>query len=225
LRQGPFLAAIETHQPAVIFLAYPNNPTGNLFDRGAIEAIIERAPGVVVLDEAYAPFAKTSFMADLARFPNLLVMRTVSKLGLAGLRLGLLAGHPAWVEQLGKLRLPYNINALTQISAEFALEHYDELLAQTEAILAERAVVFRALSAINQIQVWPSEANFLLVRAPAGKGPALVEAIRDRGVLVRNFHGASPLLSDCIRVSMGTPEENQAFLNALRESLRVISMQ
>ena len=133
LDMDAMLAAIAQHQPAVIFIAYPNNPTGNLFDTEAISRIIEAAPGVVVVDEAYHAFADASFMGKLAQYPNLLLMRTLSKLGLAGLRLGLLAGGPEWLSQLEKLRLPYNVGVFTQLIAESVLQHPDILLQQADS--------------------------------------------------------------------------------------------
>ena len=139
------LAAIEAHRPAVIFIAYPNNPSANLFDRDAIEAIIEKAPGYVVVDEAYHPFARQTFMPRLRAHANLLVMRTVSKLGLAGLRLGYLCGAAAIIDELNKLRLPYNINALSQCAARFMLAHHEVLDAQAAEIRAQRSEVLAAL--------------------------------------------------------------------------------
>ncbi|EDN71349.1 Histidinol-phosphate aminotransferase [Beggiatoa sp. PS] len=158
------LEAIETHQPALIFLACPNNPTGNLFDTEDIEAILETSQGIVVVDEAYAPFVDSTFMSCLEKYPNLLVMRTVSKLGLAGLRLGLLAGHSEWIEQIEKTRLPYNINILTQISAVFALQHYAVLEKQTQQIRADRVDLRKNMNSINGVHAWPSQANFILFR-------------------------------------------------------------
>ncbi|MCL5668672.1 MAG: aminotransferase class I/II-fold pyridoxal phosphate-dependent enzyme, partial [Gammaproteobacteria bacterium] len=131
------LEAIQRHQPALVFIAYPNNPTGNLFDEQALRRIIEQSPGLVVLDEAYHAFAGASFMQDVLRYPNLLVMRTLSKTGLAGLRLGLLAGHPDWLDEINKTRLPYNINVLTQLSVEFALRHVQIMENQARLICAE----------------------------------------------------------------------------------------
>ena len=219
LDTASMLDAIRRHQPALVFLAYPNNPTGNLYDRDAIEAIIDATPGVVVVDEAYAPFARQTFMGELGRYPNLLVMRTVSKLGLAGLRLGVLAAPPDWIRELEKLRLPYNVNVLTQVSAEFALEHYPVLEEQTERIRRDRGRLLERLSAFNRIKVWPSDANFLLVRVIGGN-ERIAADLRNEGVLVRNFHGASPLLEGCFRVSVGTAEENEAFVEALTRVLR-----
>jgi len=217
LRLDATLEAIHEKQPALTFIAYPNNPTGNLFQREHVDAILDATPGLVVVDEAYAPFATMSYFSELGRRPNLLVLRTVSKLGLAGLRLGVLAGAPGWTEQLDKLRLPYNLNVLTQKSAEFALAHYALFQEQTRRITHDRDKLYKSLAAMGGVQVWPSDANFLLVRRPSGMGTATVEVLRERGVLVKNLHGASPLLSDCMRVTVGTPDENAAFLSALEQ--------
>ncbi len=210
------LHAIDEHQPAVVFLAYPNNPTGNLFDEKALREIVHAAPGLVVIDEAYAPFAGASFMSRLGEFDNLLVMRTVSKMGLAGLRLGLLAGAPAWLDEFDKLRLPYNINVLTQASAEFALRHKAIFDAQTEAICAERERLSAALAALDGVRVYPSRANFLLMRTPPGRAMAWHQGLRERGVLIKALHGAHPMLTDCLRPTVGTPAENDALIAGLR---------
>lgn len=215
LNLDAMLEAIEQHQPAVVFLAYPNNPTGNLFDAAAVRRIIAEAPGLVIVDEAYAAFASDSFMGVLGEYPNLLVLRTVSKMGLAGLRLGLLAGPPAWLNEIDKTRLPYNINVLTQASAEFALEHRDVLDAQTAQIRADRATLQAALMALPGLTVYPSEANFILFRTPAGQADALFAGLRERGILIKNLAGAGGPLAECLRVTVGTPKENAAFLAAL----------
>lgn len=224
LREGDFaldlaavLQAMEAHQPAVVFLAYPNNPTANLFDEEAVLAVIRAAPGLVVVDEAYAPFTDASFMSRLGRFDNLVVMRTVSKMGLAGLRLGLLAGPPAWLDQFDKVRLPYNINVLTQASAEFALRHKAVFDAQTTAIRAERERLAAALAALPGVQVYPSAANFLLLRTPPGQALNWFEGLRTRGILVKKLDGAHPSLVDCLRPTVGTPQENDALIAGLRE--------
>ena len=217
IRLDATLEAIRTHQPALTFLAYPNNPTGNLFDTRHVEAILDATRGLVVVDEAYAPFAHASFFSQLEERPNLLVLRTVSKLGLAGLRLGVLAGAPAWMRELDKLRLPYNLNVLTQASADLALSHYPLFEEQTRQIVRDRDELYARLAVMDGIQVWPSQANFLLVRTHRGTGSAMAAALRERGVLVKNLHGASPLLRDCVRVTVGRPEENAAFLHALEE--------
>lgn len=211
--------AIARHRPAVVFLSYPNNPTGNLFDERDIRELIEISPGLVVVDEAYNAFAGGTFMPGLTQYGNLLVLRTLSKMGLAGLRLGALAGSPAWLSELDKIRLPYNISVLTQASAEFALRHYDVLEAQAARIRASREQLLTQLGALQGVSVYPSRANFILFRVPAGRAPQIFESIKAQGVLIKSMHGASKLLDDCLRVTVGTPEENQAFLWALEKAL------
>jgi len=207
------VAAVEEHQPALIFIAYPNNPTGNLFDADAIARIIAAAPGMVVVDEAYHAFAGASFMPRLAEFPNLLVMRTVSKLGLAGLRLGLLAGHGAWLHHIDKVRLPYNVNVLTQRVAAEVLQHRDVLDAQAAAIRSERSRLFAGLRGLPGVEAYASEANFILFRV--AKADEVFSGLKQRGVLIKNLHGSHPLLADCLRVTVGTPTENAQLLSAL----------
>jgi histidinol-phosphate aminotransferase len=214
------LETISKHQPAIIFLAYPNNPTGNLFSRDDIKAILAASNGFVVIDEAYAPFANASFMDELVHFENLLVMRTVSKLGLAGLRLGYLVGSPASIEQLNKIRLPYNINILTQATAQFALTHNDVFDEQTQKICAERDDVYEQLGNIDGILTYPSSANFILFRVPQGKSTDIFTSIKNQGVLIKNMNPQGGLLADCLRVTIGKPEENALFLKALKYSLQ-----
>ncbi len=211
------LNAIDRHRPKIVFLAYPNNPTGNLFDAAAVEAVIRAAPGLVVVDEAYAPFAGATFMDRLGEFDHLLVMRTLSKLGLAGLRLGFLAGPPVWLEQFDKLRLPYNINVLTQLSAEFALDHAEVFERQTAAIRAERDRLFQALAQLPGVEPFPSAANFILFRV--AEADRVFEVLKRQRILIKNLSSASGPLHGCLRVTVGTPEETQAFLEALRAVL------
>ncbi|MFU8789062.1 MAG: histidinol-phosphate transaminase [Methylobacter sp.] len=215
------LAAIEQHQPSVIFLAYPNNPTGNLFYEASIRDIIKAAKGLVVIDEAYAPFADASFINSLGQYDNLLVMRTVSKLGLAGLRLGYIAGLPDIIGQLHKIRLPYNINSLTQLSADFALSNKALFDQQTQQICAERAIVFDRLNALDGITAYPSAANFILFKTPKNRADDIFTSIKRQGVLIKNMGTQGGLLADCLRVTIGTQEENAAFIAALTKSLKV----
>ncbi|WP_295409288.1 histidinol-phosphate transaminase [uncultured Thiocystis sp.] len=209
------LDAIERAQPALIYLAYPNNPTGNRFDADDMVRIIEAAPGLVIVDEAYSPFTDSSFLGLLGDWPNLLVMRTVSKMGLAGLRLGYLVGPPAWLNEIDKVRLPYNVNVLTQASATFALRHKSVLDEQTHAIRVERAHLFESLTRIETLHPYPSEANFILVRVPDGQANSLFARLKARGILIKNLHGAHPLLQDCLRITVGLPEENAALIDVL----------
>ena len=213
---GAMVTAIEQHQPAVIFLAYPNNPTGNLFDRAAIEKILEVAEGFVVVDEAYHVFAEESFMGELPHYENLLVMRTVSKMGLAGLRLGLMAGDPRWIGEINKVRLPYNINVLTQHAATFILHHADVLEAQAAILRAEREQLLQALNQLDSVvQVYPSRANFILIKMQSGEADRLFEALKQSGVLVKNLSPAGGALRDCLRITVSSPQENRQFLDTL----------
>lgn len=209
------LEAIETYQPALIFLACPNNPTGNVFTAEDIKTIIDASPSIVVVDEAYAPFVETTFMPHLGEYPNLLVMRTVSKLGLAGLRLGYMAGPRTWLEQIEKVRQPYNINTLTQLSATFALQHYAMFEEQTRRIKADRAELLERLNTIDGVHTWTSQANFILFRVT--NAPAVFDDLKKQGILIKCLHGSHPLLDNCLRVTVGTADENQAFLRVLTQ--------
>jgi len=211
------LAAIDEHRPALTFLAYPNNPTGNLFDGGLVTRIIEAAPGIVVLDEAYHAFAGKSFMASLPRHPNLLVMRTVSKLGLAGLRLGALIGPGSWLRELDKVRLPYNVSTLTQLVACEVLQHGEVLTEQASAIKLERGRLIRELEQLSGVTAYPSDANFILFRI--SNAERVFDGLKKRGVLIKSLHGSHLLLENCLRVTVGTPDENTAFLSALAQSV------
>lgn len=208
------LAAISRHQPTILFLAYPNNPSGNLFDETALNRIIQVSPGLVVIDEAYHPFAGKSFIEKLADYPNLLVMRTLSKLGLAGLRLGLLAGRPDWLSHLEKLRLPYNVNVITQLVAEKIMQHYDVLQSQAEIIKQTRARLKAFLANLEQIEPYPSDANFILFRL--NDASRIFTQLQQHGILIKNLDNSHPLLKNCLRVTVGTPEENDRFCNTLQ---------
>lgn len=211
-----FTEAVIEHDPALIFLAYPNNPTANLFDRQAIEAILKTSRGLVVVDEAYAPYASASYMGSLGDFPRLLVMRTLSKLGLAGLRLGFLAGIPAWINEFEKLRLPYNINILTQKSALFALSHQDVLKQQVTAILSERTRLMNLLRDIKGLHLFDSSTNFILLRLEDHSAGLVFEQLKSHGVLIKNLDPQGGALKGCLRVTVGTPEENDRFLEVFR---------
>jgi histidinol-phosphate aminotransferase len=217
LDPGRFLDAIAEHRPALTFIAYPNNPTGNLFPEDAVVKIVEAAPGFVVVDEAYHVFARKSFMGRLGEFPNLMVMRTVSKLGLAGVRLGYAAAAPEWIHEFDKLRPPYNVSILTQFVADRVLAHVGALEQQAERIRAERVALAEHLRDLRGVEVFPSEANFVLVRV--ANADAVNERLKARRILVRNLDGSHPLLANCLRLTVGTPGENQLLLDALTASL------
>ncbi len=212
------LEAIGRLRPALTWIAYPNNPTGNLFPRQAVLEIVAASPGLVVVDEAYYAFAGgETFLPDLGRHPNLVLVRTVSKLGLAGLRLGLAIGPRDWLAEFDKVRLPYNVNVLTAAAAELVLGRHEVLEEQTRRIVRDRARLEAGLDAIAGVRRFPSAANFVLVRLP--DGPRAFEGLKARGILVRNFHGSHPLLAHCLRITVGTPDENARLLAALAQAI------
>jgi histidinol-phosphate aminotransferase len=223
LDKAAMLRAIAEHKPAIVYLAYPNNPTGTLFDAGDMEEIIRAVgdSGIVVSDEAYQPFAPSSWMPRLAEFDNLVVMRTVSKLGLAGIRLGYMAASQALLNEFDKVRPPYNVNVLTEAAAEFVLEHADVLEAQARMLCDERTQLAAALAALPEIEVFPSAANFLLIRVRPGPVDAqnVCAKLLEHKVLIKNVGKMHPLLNNCLRITVGTPQENRQFLDALTASL------
>ena len=220
LDEPAMLDAIERHRPAVTYIAYPNNPTANLFDEGAVERIVAaigRQDGFVVMDEAYQPFSSRTWMPRLLEHPHVLVMRTLSKFGLAGVRLGYLCGESSLIEQIDKLRPPYNISALNAEATLFALEHADEFERQAATLRSERARLQAAFAEVPGVRAYPSEANMILLRvASAGR---VFESLKRHGVLVKHVAGMHPLLADCLRITVGTPEENGVLLDALRAIL------
>ncbi len=223
LDREAMLAAIAAHRPAVTYLSYPNNPTGNLFDADTIVEILRAVgeTGIVVVDEAYQPFAQTSFMRRLPEFDNLVVMRTVSKLGLAGIRLGYMSASAALLNEFEKVRPPYNINVLTQAAAEFVLGHSDVLDAQAALLRAERSRVSAALAGISGVEVFPSAANFVLLRIirPGLDASQVHARLLEQKVLVKNVGKMHALLHNCLRITVSTPEENTLFLDALQTAL------
>ncbi len=208
-------AAIAREHPALVYIAYPNNPTGNLFDEDALLDIVRATPGLVVIDEAYQAFAERSFMRHVRSFPNLLILRTLSKVGMAGLRLGYAVADRAWITELDKVRPPYNLGVLTQAAAPIVLRERALLEAQAAAIRAERERLGVALAAMPAVTVYPSQTNFVTVRVPDAN--AWFGALKAAGILVKNLHLWHPLLTNCLRLTVGTPEENDAVLNVLRQ--------
>lgn len=207
------LAAIESERPALVFLAYPNNPTGNLFPAADIERILRATPGLVVVDEAYCAFSDASFLPRAAEFPNLVVLRTVSKIGMAGLRLGYAVAAPEWIAELNKVRQPYNLNALTQAVAPVLLAEGALLAAQAATLKSERSRLNVALATLPGVATFPTQTNFVLVRVP--DAPRWFDVLCAAGILVKNMHGSHPLLEHCLRITVGTPAENAALLAAL----------
>ncbi len=224
LDEAAMTAAIEAHRPAIVYLAYPNNPTANLWDDAVIERLIAlqaRLGGLVVMDEAYQPFSSRSWIDRLRehphRYPNVLLMRTLSKFGLAGVRLGYLIGPSALIHEIDKLRPPYNVSVLNAECALFAIEHADVFAVQAAELRSQRAALTERLASLPGVQVWPSEANMILLRVPDAH--ALFAGMKARGVLVKNVSALHPLLANCLRLTVGTPEENAQMLQALQAAL------
>jgi len=210
-------AALDRERPRGVFIASPNNPTGNCQDDGIIRETLDRCRGLVVVDEAYFDYCGRTVLSELPRRPNLVILRTLSKIGMAGLRLGILAASPAVVHELNKVRLPYNINMLSQVVARVALEHEAEVRENLDAIRTERDRLGAALAAFPEVEVFPSDANFFLIRTPF-PADAVHQALACQGVSVRRF-GSPPALDRCLRVTVGRPEENGRFLDALKRTL------
>jgi histidinol-phosphate aminotransferase len=217
LDEAAMLAALEAHQPALLYIAYPNNPTANLFDDRIVERLIEAAPGLVIIDEAYQPFASRSYIDRLARHEHVLLMRTMSKFGLAGVRIGYMMGAARLIAQIDKVRPPYNVSVLNAEAALFALEHANEFARQAAVLREERARLIEALKSLPGVTPFPSEANMVLVRVP--DADRAFTGLKQRGVLVKNVSRMHPLLAACLRLTVGTPDENQRLIAALRESL------
>jgi histidinol-phosphate aminotransferase len=220
LDEAAMLAAIRTHRPAITYLAYPNNPTANLWDDTVMERIIlalGEQGGLVVIDEAYQPFASRSYIDRLARHGHVLLLRTLSKFGLAGVRLGYLMGPQALIAEIDKVRPPYNISVLNCECALFALEHQSVFADQALDVRAQRAIIFAALAAVPGVRAYPSEANMILLRVVDAQ--KTFEGMRTRRVLVKNVSKMHPLLANCLRVTVGTADENRLMLAALQESL------
>lgn len=216
LDEQAMLDAIAKHQPAIVYLAYPNNPTANLWNDGTIEKIVQAAPGLVVIDEAYQPFSSRSYLDRITRHEHVLLMRTLSKFGLAGVRIGYMMGPAALVAEIDKVRPPYNISVLNAEAALFALEHEDVFAAQAAELKRERERLQEALKRMG-LKAWPSDANMILVRVP---DPARsFEGMKARKVLVKNVSRMHPLLAGCLRLTVGTPDENTQMLAALQSTL------
>ena len=224
LDEAAMLAGIAEHRPSIVYLAYPNNPTANLWDDGAIARIIAtvgQQGGLVVIDEAYQPFSSRTWLdricANPAAHGHVLLMRTLSKFGLAGVRIGYMMGPKALIAEIDKVRPPYNISVLNYECALFALEHADVFAAQALDLKAQRAIILEALSAQPKVRAWNSDANMILVRVPDAQ--KTFDGMKARGVLVKNVSRLHPLLANCLRLTVGTADENRQMLAALQESL------
>jgi histidinol-phosphate aminotransferase len=217
LDERAMLDAIREHQPTIVYLAYPNNPTANLWDDAVIEKIIEASPGLVVIDEAYQPFSSRTWATRLSKHPQVLLMRTMSKFGLAGVRIGYMIGRKELIAEVDKVRPPYNISVLNCECALFALEHADVFAQQAKDLREQRERLQHALRDIPGVKTWPSDANMILVRVPDAQ--KAFDGMKARGVLVKNVSKMHPLLANCLRLTVGTADENTRMLEALSASL------
>ena len=232
LDEAAMVAAIAEHQPAIVYLAYPNNPTANLWDAGAMARVIAAAGAagsIVAVDEAYQPFSSSTYLdvirANPADNAHVLLMRTMSKFGLAGVRIGYMMGNQELIAQVDKVRPPYNISVLNYECALFALAHQDVFAAQAEQIRAQRAMLLIVLRTMPEVKAWDSDANMILVRILAKgddggeKAQKVFDGLKARGILVKNVSKMHPLLANCLRLTVGTADENLQLLTALKESL------
>jgi histidinol-phosphate aminotransferase len=220
LDEAAMLAAIAQHKPSIVYLAYPNNPTGNLWNDDTIEKIVlaqGAQGGMVVMDEAYQPFASKSYIDRIARHSHVLLMRTLSKFGLAGVRLGYMIGPKALVAEIDKVRPPYNISVLNCECALFALEHAEVFAAQAKDLREQRARLLSELAALPGVRPFPSEANMILARVP--DAAKTFDGLKAHGVLIKNISKMHPLLDNCLRLTVGTAAENDQLLAALKVSL------
>jgi histidinol-phosphate aminotransferase len=224
LDEPAMIAAIEREQPAITYLAYPNNPTANLWDAATIKKIIAACAaygGIVVMDEAYQPFSSKSWMSEIKAAPeanaNVILMRTLSKFGLAGVRLGYMSGPQALINEIDKLRPPYNISVLNAECALFALENSEAFAAQAGEIIAQRAILLEALAKMPSLKAYPSDANMITVRMSESSGgaDAAFAHLKSQGILVKNISKMHPLLKNCLRLTVGKPDENAKMLAGL----------
>lgn len=228
LDEAAMLAAVARYSPAITYIAYPNNPTANLWEARAIKNIIAACAdigGLVVMDEAYQPFSSTSWLDEIRANPaqnaNVLLMRTLSKFGLAGVRLGYMVGPEALIAEIDKVRPPYNVSVLNAECALFALENSAVFAAQAQEIRTQRAMLFDAICKLPGLTPYPSEGNMMLIRLAGNpeRTAHVFEGIKARGVLVKNVSKMHPLLSGCLRLTVGTADENRQLLAALEASL------
>ena len=211
---------IDAHNPSCVFIAYPNNPTGNLFDYSAIQDLIKITRGLVIIDEAYYPFSRKTFVSELHENNNLAVLRTFSKFGLAGLRLGFLVAPDLWIKEINKIRLPYNINTLTQISARFAIRKDSWFQDCAETIREEQQCLYKRLEKISAVKVFPSASNFILFRLLEHDADIIFADLIQQKILIRNMSGTDESLANCLRVTVGTSDENEKFIQALQFAIQ-----
>ncbi len=214
----PFLETMEANHVRIVFLSYPNNPTGNCFTASEVQTVIENFSGIVVLDEAYHDFAGKSFLSELPKHNNLVVLRSLSKIGLAALRVGYAIADPIIIDHVDKVRLPYNSNSLSQRLTDRLLNHFAPVQKQLDVLIKERNKMIRELSKFKPLKVFPSDANFVLFRVEQDSG-AIFNRLMENGILVRNL-SHHPRLKNCLRVTIGTPDENRAFLEKMTHIIK-----
>lgn len=213
----PFLEMLEEHQAKIVFLSYPNNPTGNCFSHAEIQKVIERFQGITVVDEAYYDFARRTFLDQLKAHNNLVVLRSLSKIGLAGLRVGYGIADPVIIEQINKIRLPYNSNTVSQELSAKLLEHFEPVQKQIDLILEQRDWLAQALAQVPGLQVFPSDSNFILFRVERNSEDVFNRLV-EKGILIRDL-SSHPRLKNCLRVTVGTHEENAEFVTQIKAIL------
>ncbi len=209
------LKVAEENKSRIIFLSYPNNPTGNCFSENEVRKVVENFSGIVVVDEAYYDFARKSFVGKIEKHNNLVVLRSLSKIGLAGLRVGFGVADPLIIDQINKVRLPYNSNTVSQTMAEHLMTHFDPVQKQINSILEERTRLIGELEKFDSLTVYPSDSNFFLFRTEPS-ADKLFRYLIDNGVLVRNL-SSHPRLNNCLRITIGTRDENNRFLSKMAD--------
>jgi histidinol-phosphate aminotransferase len=209
------LKIIKKDKPKLIFLSSPNNPTGNSFSSDRILEIIRQSKGLVVVDEAYQQFSdRKSFLPLIKKYKNLIVLRTLSKIGFAGLRVGFMIADEDIINEVNKVRLPFNLNSLSQKVAIDALQNKKQMQSSIRSIITERKRLFKEMKKMDSVKPYPSDANFILFKV--GDADKIYKSLLKKAVLVRNMTGA---VDGCLRVTIGTPKENAAFLKALKQLL------
>ena len=214
----PFLETMEAHQVRIIFLSYPNNPTGNCFTASEVQTVIDNFPGIVVLDEAYHDFTGKSFLSELPKHNNLVILRSLSKIGLAALRVGYAVADPIIIDQIDKVRLPYNSNSLSQRLADRLLSHFAPVQEQLDVLIKERNKMIQELSKLKPLKVFPSDANFVLFQVEQDAS-VIFKQLMESGILIRNL-SHHPRLKNCLRVTIGTPDENRVFLEKMAHIIK-----
>lgn len=210
-------AAIEQKQPALLFLSHPNRATGTPIARSDLEEIARRAEGIVVVDETCAVDDEHSFIAQAGQPENLVVLRSFDSIGLGGIRTGYAVGSPLVMNELAKLLPPHPVNGLSLCAARFALQHADSFRQNAEQLAAERTRVAAALAELAETQVLDGQAHFLTVRLP--DAPSAFERLKENGILVKNLHGRHALLYNCLRIAIGTPEQNNGVVQYLQQAV------